>query len=317
MQAPTARDDWSVWTCDASVVVTAPTDIAAASSIVRNILREVDDACSRFRPDSELARRANAFASGAEASPMLASLVGAALEAARLTDGDVDPTLGSELAGLGYDRDLSTLYVGAELASAPIAMSISQRHSPWRQIALEGNMLTIPRGVQLDLGASAKAAAADLAATTVAAQLGGGVLVSIGGDIATAGSTPAEGWEILVQDTDADPRQQVSLAAGAAMATSSTQKRRWMSGGYLRHHILDPQSGLPATPTWRSVTVAASSCLQANALSTASIVRGFRAVQWLENINIGARFVDLQGRVVATSQWPTPVETLELTGGTR
>jgi thiamine biosynthesis lipoprotein len=142
------------------------------------------------------------------------------------------------------------------------------------------------------------------------------VLVSIGGDIATAGAEPADGWEVLVQDTEADPRQQVSLAAGAAMATSSTQKRRWMSGGYLRHHILDPQSGLPAAPTWRSVTVAASTCLQANAMTTASIVRGFRAVQWLEDNNIGARFVDLQGRVVTTGQWPAPVESREHAGVT-
>jgi thiamine biosynthesis lipoprotein len=316
MTTPTSRDDWRVWSCDASVVVTGA-DAPRAGELVRSILREVDEACSRFRPDSELTRRAGEFAHGAEASPMLAYLVRCALDAADLTDGDVDPTLGTELANLGYDRDISALDNGGELGSAPVATTLLQRSSLWRGITLDGARLTIPAGVRLDLGASAKAAAADLAASRVAAELGGGVLVSIGGDISTSGTEPADGWDVLVQDTETDPRQQVSLTAGAAMATSSTQKRRWMSGGYLRHHILDPRSGLPAAPAWRSVTVAAESCLRANAFSTASIVRGFRAVEWLESRNVGARFVDLQGRVVTTDQWPAPVEVLASAGDAR
>jgi thiamine biosynthesis lipoprotein len=315
--ATTTRDDWKVWSCDASVVVTNPADVAEAGTIVRDILAEVDEASSRFRADSELTRRAADFVHGAEASPMLAYLVGAALDAAHMTDGDVDPTLGIELARLGYDRDISALNTGPELAAASIATSVVSRRSTWREIALRGTLLTIPASIQLDLGASAKAAAADLAASRVASQLGCGTLVAIGGDIATSGPQPDEGWNVLVQDTDDDPSQQVLLAAGAAMATSSTQKRRWMSGGFLRHHILDPQSGMPATPTWRSVTVAAPTCLEANALSTASIVRGFRAMEWLNGQKIGARFVDLQGRVVTTDDWPAPIATHELTGGSR
>jgi thiamine biosynthesis lipoprotein len=311
----TAREDWTVWSCDASVVVTSPTDVAAASAIVRNVVRQVDDACSRFRSDSELSLRAADFARGAAASPMLVRLVEGALEAARLTDGDVDPTLGVELARLGYDRDISALEVGPEVESASAVVSVQRRPSVWKEVHLVDSILTVPARVQLDLGATAKAIAADIAAAAVASELGCGALVSLGGDIATAGAEPVEGWGILVQDTPADPRQQVTLMAGAAIATSSTQKRRWMSGGFVRHHILDPQFGLSAETIWRSVTVASSSCLHANALSTASIVRGFRAVQWLDGLDIGARFVDLRGRVVTTGQWPMPAEEPVLAGG--
>ncbi|MCU1598479.1 MAG: hypothetical protein JWQ47_2218 [Glaciihabitans sp.] len=310
----TSREDWRIWSCDASVVVTSPTDIAAASAIVRDVIRQVDDACSRFRADSELALRAIDFASGAVASPMLARLVEGALEAARLTDGDVDPTMGAEIASLGYDRDFSELY-GAGIESAPAAVAVQTRRSAWRDVYLVDSVLTVPSRIQLDLGATAKAIAADVAAAAVAAELGCGALVSLGGDIATAGTDPAEGWDILVQDTPADPRQQVALMAGAAIATSSTQKRRWMSDGFVRHHILDPRFGLPAAVNWRSVTVASSTCLHANALSTASIVRGIRAVQWLDDLGVGARFVDLRGRVVTTRQWPVQAEELALAGG--
>jgi thiamine biosynthesis lipoprotein len=90
-----------------------------------------------------------------------------------------------------------------------------------------------------------------------------------------------------------------------------------MSDGVVRHHILDPRFGLPAVVTWRSVTVASSTCLHANALSTASIVRGIRAVHWLDDLGVAARFVDLQGRVVTTAQWSAQAEDLALAGGAK
>jgi thiamine biosynthesis lipoprotein len=112
-------------------------------------------------------------------------------------------------------------------------------------------------------------------------------------------------WQILVQDLPADPAQHISLASGYALATSSTQKRRWTHRGTDVHHILDPRFGLPAEPVWRSVTVAAPTCLEANAYSTAAIVRGHAAVDWFRAENIVARLVDRRGRIVTTGGWPT------------
>lgn len=315
--SPEAREDWSIWGCDVSVVVSDPMALAAASAIVRDVTLQVDDACSRFRDDSELARLASSLPGGATISPILRTLVDGAMDAAFLSDGDVDPTLGNELAHLGYDRDIAQLYSGADMAAAPMDVRLTHRHPAWRQVVISGSVLTVPAGVSLDLGATAKAIAADLAAARVANDLGCGVLVALGGDIATAGSEPQTGWEVLVQDTDADPSQQVSLAPGAAMATSSTQKRRWLSDGYARHHILDPRFGIPAEIVWRTVTVAAASCLRANTFSTASVVRGLRAVAWLESQGVAARFVDVAGRVVTTTTWPAELSTMTSIGGAR
>lgn len=294
---------WTVWGLEASLAVEDPGAASEAERLVRGVVAQIDDACSRFRPDSELMRLQPELSTGAEASPLLAALVCSALDAARWSDGDVDPTLGKDLESLGYDRDIARVRLGPSRAVG--ALSLPPRRTPgWRQVKLDGRKLTVPQNLLLDLGATAKAVAADRAASLVFEEIGCGILVSLGGDIATAGPGPEGGWQVLVQDLPTDPRQQVTLGAGKAMATSSTQKRRWKHDGRAMHHILDPRFGLPAEPVWRSVTVAASTCLLANAYSTTGIVRGFAAVSWFEREGIAGRLVDRQGRIVATGGWP-------------
>ena len=306
---------WTVWGLEAVVTVTEPEHIDTAEDLVRAVIADVDEACSRFRTDSELVRIQPHLPAGVRISPLLALLVESSLDAARLTTGDVDPTLGNDMDALGYDRDLAQVLLSPSEVTPRIAPQ-GEREPGWSRIRLVDGVLTVPDGLRLDLGATAKAVAADRAAAHVSATLGCGVLVSLGGDIATAGPVPDGGWQVLVQDLPADPAQQVTLRAGHAMATSSTQKRRWQHAGRSVHHILDPRFGLPAEPVWRSVTVAGSSCLQANAYSTAGIVRGFAAVEWFRRGGIAARLLDRQGRLVTTGGWPSNVdqETMEETG---
>src|ERR1700759_2295706 len=123
----------------------------------------------------------------------------------------------------------------------------------WSMVALAGRTVTVPAGVPLDLGATAKAVAADQCARRVHRATGSGVLVNLGGDIATAGTEPDGGWQVLGQDDDNDPPCLVALPAGAALATSSTIRRRWRRGNYSLHHILDPRTGRSADPVWRTV----------------------------------------------------------------
>lgn len=307
-----ARSDWRVWSTNASLVVERGEVVDAARAIADEVLAAVGAACDRFDPASELSRLpAEQSARGVVVSPLLADLIATALRVAERTGGSVDPTLGRELARWGYDRDLDELDIPLDAsdrgrAARPFTVSVTRRSPGWRSIRLDGRILTAPASVRLDLGATAKAYAADLAAARISGELGTGVLVSLGGDIATAGTTAAGGWEVLVQDTPADPSQQVFLPDGSAIATSSTQKRRWRHEGRVHQHILDPASGAPVVPAWRSATVAASGCVEANALSTAAIVRGRGAPRWLAEQGAAARLVDLQGRIVATGAWPAP-----------
>jgi len=303
-----AHFSWTVWGLEAAVTVTRPDAIAEAVRVVRAVVADVDDACSRFRTDSELLRLQPQLADGAEASPLLALLVQRALEAAILTGGDVDPTLGRDLDALGYDRDIVSVHLSPDAAAStgPVTARSGPARRPegWRRVTVTGQTITVPPDIRLDLGATAKAIAADRAAARVHAALGCGVLVSLGGDLATAGPAPLGGWQVAVQDLEDDPVQQTTLGPGFAMATSSTQKRRWQHAGAQVHHILDPRFGLPAEPVWRSVTVAAPTCLEANAYSTAGVVRGFAAVDWFRREGIPARFVDRHGRTIHTGGWP-------------
>lgn len=269
---------------------------------MRDVTTAVDRACSRFREDSELIVRTAELERGAEVSPMLASLVRQALEAAHVSDGDVDPTLGNQMASIGYDTAFNTS-TRTHPAAAGVAGELDTR-PVWQQVLLRGRFLRIPVGVRLDLGATAKAAAADMAVASVTANLGIGALVSLGGDVATAGPDPAGGWQVRVQDLESDPVDRVQIASGWSVATSSTQKRRWEQDGHARHHILDPRWGVPAEPVWRSVTVVAPSCTTANTLSTAAIVRGRAAPEMLRASGRAARLVSADGGVIRLGGWP-------------
>ncbi len=143
-----------------------------------------------------------------------------------------------------------------------------------------------------------------------AGRLGCGVLVSLGGDIAVAGAAPPGGWRIRVQDVTGRPEDPpsgpaavVSIRAGG-LATSSTAARRWRRGGDVIHHILDPRTGLPAVPVWRTVSVAAASCAAANTASTAAIIKGRSAVDWLAGHQLPSRLVTSDSVIVTVAGWP-------------
>jgi thiamine biosynthesis lipoprotein len=284
---------------------------------VETVIEEFDRACSRFRDDSELTALNAAAGRPLRTSWLLIEAVEAALRAASLTEGDVDPSLGEALIALGYDRDLAS--VGRESASGPGDRGWPQtplRPAPkiakvpgWRAIRVDRSTRTIqlPHGVSLDLGATAKALAVDRAAIRASQGADCGVLVGLGGDIALAGPAPDDGWRVRVTDDHRAgvevPGQWITLRSGG-LATSSTTVRRWRAGNELVHHLLDPASGRPVTGTWRTASVTASSCLDANIASTAAIVRGQRAVPWLESLRLPSRLVSGSGATVHLVGWP-------------
>lgn len=294
-----AESEWTRWTTPMHLLVTEPSALPAARSIVDAELDAVEIAASRFRPDSEICALAAAEGTRTPVSPMLGELIAAALTAAHITDGDVDPTVGSALVALGYDRDIDDI-----AASGPRLESTSIQAN-WTMVEFDGRTVRVPAGILLDLGATAKAVAADRCARRVSAEAGTGVLVNLGGDIATAGPAPDEGWQVLVQDTDEDPPSRVSMGSDAGLATSSTRRRRWWRDGEAMHHILDPRTGRSADPVWRSVSIAATNCQTANTVSTAAIIRGHRAPDWIASLGLPGRLIDASGSVRTIGGWPT------------
>jgi thiamine biosynthesis lipoprotein len=133
------------------------------------------------------------------------------------------------------------------------------------------------------------------------------VLVSLGGDIATAGPSPEGGWQVTVQDLSTDLPQQITLADGAAVATSSIARRTWLREGVALHHLVDPVTARPATGRWRSVTVVAPTCARANTAATAALVKGDAAVAWLQHTALPARLVSHDGDIATLNQWPKEI----------
>lgn len=290
----------------ASLLVDSPATLDRGRALLEEELAAIDLACSRFRPDSELTRVNRARGRPVRVSALLAQALAVALEAAAATDGDVDPTCGGALIDLGYDRDFATV------AAKGARRVVTARAIPgWRKVELDRreNLVRVPPGLVLDLGATAKALAADRAAARVHAVIGCGALVNLGGDIAVAGEAPRGGWRVRVID-DEDragrvPEQAVAISVGG-LATSSTGVRVWRRGAETVHHIISPTTGSSAEPYWLTVTVAGKTCVAANIASTAAIVRGERAVSWLEGLGMPARLVRPDGATTHTGPWPRP-----------
>lgn len=278
--------------------------LAAAAKAVRRTLAAIDRTCSRFRADSEISRLHERAGRATRMSPLLADAVDVAIRAAELTGGLVDPTVGAAVRALGYDRDFAEVKDGDPAPAGPAIAAPG-----WWRLRREprSRLVVLPRGVLLDLGATAKALAADLAAGAAADAANCGVLVNLGGDLASAGDPPAGGWRIAIGDdhvlAETDPATMVTVTAGG-LATSSTTRRRWRRGDRIVHHLVDPRTGDVVVPVWRTVSAAAATCVDANTASTAAIVLGATAPAWLREREIPARLVGVDGRVVTVAGWP-------------
>jgi thiamine biosynthesis lipoprotein len=295
--------------CRAEIQVSGARSLVGAIEILHQELERIDRAASRFRSDSEIAGVQRAGGRPVKVSRALFEAVAVALRVAELTDGAVDPTVGGALVSLGYDRDFAQLTQGVD-GPLPPATPVPG----WQCLELNqsAGTLRVPVGVEVDLGATAKALTADRIARRAQEVSGGGVLVSLGGDIAVAGPPPPGGFVIGLADVAAEPAERidqpglgetVAIESGG-LATSGTAKRQWRLGEHTVHHIVDPATGRPTWATWRTVTVAAASCVDANAASTASMVKAAAAIDWLEARHLPARLVAVTGRTVRLGGWP-------------
>lgn len=288
----------------AVVCTTSEHELVRATELAVELCTALDGAASRFREDSELMALCARAGEDVVVSELLWEVLDQAIWAAEFTDGLVDPTVGGAMGVLGYatsftdiDRDdpRPVVRVGRVPGYAKI-----QRDAARRSVC-------IPEGVTVDLGATAKAGCADRIAARAAAELEGGVLISLGGDMAVAGPAPEGGWLVGIAARHDDPLTAggpaVSLHHGG-LASSGVAARRWRRAGTELHHLLNPATGLPAEVVWETATVAGPSCLVANAASTASIILGEAAPAWLEARALPARLQRPDGSVVTAAGFP-------------
>jgi thiamine biosynthesis lipoprotein len=299
---PTVRHLRAIGTT-ATVVVQDPAQADRAASLLADELRHIDEACSRFRPDSELQMVYAQAGHPVRISPLLYDALDIACGVAARTKGAVDPTVGNAIAALGYDRDLDEV-IGRDVPSAALQPVAGYGHV---QLSPSDRTVRIPRGVRLDLGSTAKALAADRAAARLAHDLGAGVLVSLGGDVAVAGPPPAEGWAVGIAIESATPGEeadQVVAIRRGGLASSSPSARRWTAGGRLVNHIVDPRTGDCIEAYWALVSAVGASCVEANTVTTAAMVWGERALEYLGPFRQAMRLVRHDGQVTCLNGWP-------------
>jgi thiamine biosynthesis lipoprotein len=293
----------------ATVAVTDGDYLDPALAAVRATVGAFDVACSSHRSDSELSLVNTHAGSSITVSELFLDAVQEAVRAAHLTDGDVDPAVGQALVAHGF-FDGSAPRTGAA--------GLTLRVVPgYEAIVIDraASTIMVARGVRLDLGATAKALAADRAAVAAVAAAGCGALVSLSGDLSICGAPPVEGWRVRVTDdhrADVTAPGQWVVLHGGGLATSSTTVHRRGDGVRGTHHLIDPATGHPAPVHFRTVSVAAASCLDANIASAAAIIRGHRAAEWLDANRLPSRLVLADGTVMHAGGWPVEGEDLPL-----
>ncbi|NJC70026.1 FAD:protein FMN transferase [Planosporangium thailandense] len=281
--------EWPVWDATAHVIVTAPERVVDAQALVVEQLAAIEEACSPFRRGSEVRTLEHAGGRPVRESALLAELVAVSLREAQRSDGDVLH---------GHEREPRRAWPrgGGTDEWQPLAPDR-------RSIRRNGQEITASAEALPDLRAVARAHTADRCAWSIAKRFKIGVLVGIGGDIATAGRAPDGGWRTLMKAVPGGRSLPVRLPS-AALATSGTESQRWRGGGGPLPYALCPGTSRSATPMWRSVSVAAFTCAYARTLSMAALARGRTAPDWLRDLGVAARLVDTDGDVVLVGPWP-------------
>lgn len=291
--------EFEVWGLTGSLHTERRDQMGLAEDRLWYWIEAFDNACNRFRTDSEISRL-NAASDTQRVSSVFELALDGALRASHATQGLCDPTVLPALVALGYDCDYDELRTKhLDLEGPPIKPLGLKAVSLDRQ----DHTVTLSPNCQLDLGASAKALVVDYVANEVATT--GGVVVEIGGDVAVRGRGADGPWVIGVSDsldvTSHQPRVAMSMGG---VATSSTTSRTWTVGSRLANHIIDPRTGSFAQGPYATATVSADSCLMANAFSTAALLWGDDAGYYIGQAGWSGRLVRHDGTVEFVGGWP-------------
>jgi thiamine biosynthesis lipoprotein len=273
--------------------------------IVKTLFDEWERTLSRFQPESELSRLNQRTGELVIVSDLLLIVLTQALTAARASQGVYDPTLLNQLAQIGYDRSFDQLpqhlLANAHLAQYPPM----EQGGAWRHIQVnrEKHSVLLPAGIRLDFGGIAKGMAVDAALEALQQQGIGTALVNAGGDLAVRGLPPGvDHWSIAIPGKD---RAWALPLQHGAIATSGIARRQWQQGDRLRHHLLDPQTGLPADNGLWSTTVVAARCEQAEVAAKVAFIKGLpQGKTFVEDHRMASLFIKADGSWEGSKDWP-------------
>ena len=257
---------------------------------------ELEQRWSRFVDTSEVNELNRRAGSPVAVSVDTVELVERAIDAWQLSGGSVDPTVLGAVIRAGYDRSFDDL--------GPVPPSGHSRLGPGAEgIRVSGQTVTLPPGTGFDPGGIGKGLAADLVAAEVMTEGADGVCVNLGGDVRITGSAPSgEAWTVAVEHAHFDDPIATLGVDDGAVATSTTLRRRWVTDGEPRHHLIDVVTGLPSDSDLELVTVVAARAWAAEVLAKAVLFRGSEhPFDVLGGTGAEALVVDNRGRIQTTA----------------
>ncbi len=271
--------------------------------IVRDLFAGWEQALSRFITDSELSQLNSAAGTPVAVSDLLYNVLATALTAARATGGVYDPAMLDQLEKIGYDRTFEAIRASDFDPIIP-----GEPGGRWRGIKVNPiyREVTLPSGVKLDFGGIAKGMAVDAALERLDEHGISAALVNAGGDLAVLGHPLTEDvWPIAVPGKE---RYWTLPLYHGAVATSGIARRNWRQGNILRHHLLDPRTGLPAQSDLWSVTVVTDRCEQAEVAAKVAFILGSRqGADFLRRYHIAGLLVHEDGTWESIEPWPIDI----------
>jgi thiamine biosynthesis lipoprotein len=277
---------------DAHVILVDP--VEGAQELVQRRLRELEGRWSRFLPDIDISRLNTTPHALTFVSPDTIALLLAMKHAWRVSQGRYDPAMLSAINAAGYSTSIdgsgrTSCTSGALVVGGTIA-DVSIDPEAWA--------VMVPAGVGLDAGGIGKGLAADMVVTELLSAGTGGALVSVGGDLAAAGTPPAgAGWNVAVEHPLDASRDLTTLVLDTGgIATSSTLSRRWIRDGRRRHHVIDPVTGTCARTDLAAATVIARAGWEAEVHATAALLCGAgQALDYLDGHELDGIVTTLEG----------------------
>jgi FAD:protein FMN transferase len=292
---------------DVRVLVSSPTPLDALR--VHALFQRLHRTLTRFDPASELSCLNARSGQEVAVSPALLRAVEAAVWAAGMSDGLVDPTILDDLEHAGYagsrDGQAPVPLTEALHAAAARRPAAPRRPARWASITLDASRSTIrlPAGIRIDLGGSAKGLAADLAGELLAGH--SGYAVDAGGDLRIGGSEPGPRAVHIRHPLDDEIAHSFTVTTGA-VATSGLQTRVWRTERGFAHHLIDPARGTPAWTGVIQATALAATALEAETLAKTALLRGPRAGRDVLARHGGALILDDGSLVLAGDLAATP-----------
>ncbi len=268
-----------------------------ALDAARQQIQDAEALWSVTDENSEIYRANHSGGQTIQVSEETAAILSFALERAEKTGGALDPTIYPVLEAWGFTTDQKQVPSDEEIASLLAYVGYSR-------ISLEGTQLTVPEGMELDLGAVGKGYTADLVTETLAGYGVESAVISLGGNVQAIGSRPdGSDWRIGIREPWGEGNLGILEVSDAAVVTSGGYENYFEDGeGNIYWHILDPKTGHPANSGLQSVTIVSTAGKLCDALSTALFVMGADGAEnyWRENGGFDMLLVTDDGEILIT-----------------